>query len=102
MMMGAYGNNVSRHQTWEFVQEQWPELLTRYGNGGHLLGRFIKPLSAFSSEESAQEIKQFFKTHAHPGADRALAQVLEAVKSNELWLKRDSANIENFLKSQKF
>ena len=102
MVMGAYGNNVARQQTWEFVQKQWPELLTRYGKGGHLLGRFIKPLAILSGEEEARELKQFFKTHDHPGADRAVAQVLEAIKSNALWLKRDSANIENFLKSKKF
>ena len=97
LVASAYSNNYGRRQTWEFVQEQWPELLKRYGNGGHLLGRFIKPLATFTSEQDAKNIRQFFKTHAHPGSDRVLAQTLEEIESNALWLKRDKANIGKFL-----
>jgi puromycin-sensitive aminopeptidase len=99
-MAGACGNNFGRRQTWEFIQAQWPELLKRYGQGGHLLGRFIKPLAAFTSEQDAKKIKQFFKTHAHPGADRVLAQTLEKIESNARWLKRDGASIGKFLESR--
>jgi puromycin-sensitive aminopeptidase len=101
LFMSAYGNNSGRRQTWDFVQERWPELLKRYGEGGHLLSRFIKPLATFSGERDAKEIKHFFKTHAHSGADRTVAQVLEQIEANAQWLKRDRANIEKFLKSSK-
>jgi aminopeptidase 2 len=97
LFMSAYGNNFGRRQTWDFVQERWPELLNRYGEGGHLLSRFIKPLAAFSGERDTKEIKHFFKTHSHSGADRTVAQVLEQIEANAQWLKRDKINIEKFL-----
>jgi aminopeptidase N len=97
LMTSAYGNNPARHQTWEFIQKNWSELLKRYGHGGHLLARFIQPLAAFSTQADYDQIKKFFRKHPHPGADRVVAQTLEEIQSNILWLKRDGENIRKFL-----
>ncbi len=99
MFYGAFGNNAARNLAWKFIQKHWPELLKRYGHGGHLLGRFIKPLGALHTEAELSEVKKFFKTHAHPGADRTVSQALEEIRSNILWLKQDDHKIKEFLNS---
>lgn len=100
MFASAFGNNFVKKQTWEFVKKHWPQLLKRYGHGGHLLARFIKPLSSFNTKSDLNDIKSFFKSHAKPGAERSLAQTLESIENNILWLARDKRNIENFLEQQ--
>ncbi|MDE2311586.1 MAG: M1 family metallopeptidase [Patescibacteria group bacterium] len=98
MIAAAFGSNFARRQTWEFTKSHWPELLKRYGHGGHLLGRFIKPLAAFSAAGDLADVAKFFKSHPAPAAERTVKQTLEAIESNIAWLKRDEAELEKFLR----
>ena len=72
-------------------------LVARYGDGGHMLARLVKAISGSAEEKHFRQFKKFFKTHPAPGASRAIAQVLERLEGNILWLKRDKKIIEKFL-----
>lgn len=92
------GRHSHAHERlWDFVQQQWPEILRRYGNGGHLLARVIQSLGGIHSASLAAQVKKFYAKHAKPGADRALDQVLEHIETASLWKERDKENVRRFL-----
>lgn len=97
LINAVYANNKHRAQAWEFVKLNWGELLSRYGHGGHLLARFIKPLGVFKTKEELKDLEKFFQKSEKPGAERTLKQAREQIKRNILWLSRDLKNISNFL-----
>lgn len=53
----------------------------------------------FTSEVKASEILEYFrdKYSTHPGLERTVLQIVEKIRINEAWLKRESAMIEDFL-----
>lgn len=90
-------HSQGHRRLWSFIQKQWPEILDRYGNGGHLLARVIQSLSGVHSEALGSEIKKFYAKHSTPGAERALEQVLEHIESAHVWKERDKEGVRKFL-----
>lgn len=97
MVNYVWANPQGKELTWEFVKKHWDDILKKYGAGGHLLPRFIKPASLFSTKEKAAEVRSFFKTHKAPGAQRTVEQVIEKIYANHEWLSRDEKGIKQFL-----
>ncbi len=97
MFLGLWANPYARELVFNFTLKHWPELLKRYPASGHMLNRFIKPMSVFSTEAKLLKIKSFFHKHKTAGAQRAVKQVMEKVNSNILWLKRDAKSLHAFL-----
>lgn len=91
-------NRSGADLAWEFTKANWDEILERYGKGGHILPRMVKPAVVFTSKKKAEDIKKFFKTHEAPGAERAVEQVIEKIYSNADWLRRDKDKIKAWLK----
>merc|ERR1739838_446319 len=78
---------------------KWDEFYKRYP-GGFLQARLVKfATEGFASEEMAKEIEAFFVDHPAPSAERTIKQSLEMIRLREAWLKRDTANLQQFLKS---
>ena len=73
----------------EFVKKRWNGLLKRYSSGLSMIARIIGSMDNFYTDEKAKEIERFFKTHKAPGAQRAIKQTLEKIRSQAAWLKRD-------------
>lgn len=92
----SFANPKGRDVTWEFVKKHWDEISKKF-SGGHLLPRFIKPASNFTREEDAKAVQAFFKTHKAPGGERTIAQTIEQIKANALWLQRDREPVRSFL-----
>jgi len=74
-------------------------MVSRYGQGGLSLSRVVQAISGSAEEKHLRDFKKFFATHEAPGARRAIEQVLERLKGNILWLKRDEKSIKEFLKN---
>ncbi|MBI3627245.1 MAG: M1 family metallopeptidase [Candidatus Sungbacteria bacterium] len=94
-------NPEGREMAWKFMQNRWPTILDRYGEGGHMLPAFIKPLKVFHTKEKAAEVRAFFKTHKAPGGERTVQQVLEEIESNADWLMRDREELRNWFLSRR-
>lgn len=88
----------TRTAGWEFMKKNWSVFLKEYGTGGHLLPRFLKPLSGFVDVKMVKEVELFFKKNTAPGCERTLLQVLEQANCNAAWKKRDLQKISKFLK----
>lgn len=91
-------NPIGRDITWEFIKKNWQVFQTRYGGGHFLLSTLIQTLDSLQSKEKAKEIAAFFMANPAPEAARTIAQVLEKIESNALWIKRDKDGIRKFLK----
>ena len=92
-------NPAGRDIWWNFVQTNWKELVSRYGQGGLSLSRAITALSSSAEENHFKTFKKFFATHEAPGAKRSIEQVLERLEGNILWLKRDQKILEKFFRA---
>jgi len=99
IFMSAWANPYARQAVWQFTKAKWKTILGRYPSSGHMLSRFIKPASYFTSKKHGDEVKNFFKNGKAPGAKRAVEQVLEKIYSNAEWLKRDGEKISNWLEA---
>ena len=93
------GNRKASHRVWQYVQEHWPRVLDRYG-GTTGLSRFVGIVDNFSDDAVANEAEKFFKEKGAPGAQQAVKQSLESLRSNALYLKREGGSIAAWLKKQ--
>ncbi|XP_038047211.1 puromycin-sensitive aminopeptidase-like [Patiria miniata] len=97
---GLTGTKEGQQLAWTFLQQKWTELITRY-SGGFLLSRLVQYCTeGFASEEKAQEVEAFFKTHEAPSAERTVKQSAENIRLSARWLARDASNIEAWLKTK--
>ncbi|XP_073818649.1 aminopeptidase A-like [Musca autumnalis] len=94
-------NPVGESVVWEYVRENWPHLVERFGLNDRYLGRMIPSITgAFASETKYEEMEEFFKKYPEAGAGTASRkQALEAVKYNINWLKSNLEGVSNWLKT---
>ena len=98
-ILSGVGANLLGRDIWlSFVMKNWKTLVSRYGDGGHMLARLVKAISGSAEQKYLTLFKKFFRAREAPGAKRAILQVLERIEGNIAWLKRDGKKIENFLK----
>ncbi|KAL7273583.1 Aminopeptidase 2 mitochondrial [Rhizina undulata] len=85
---------------WEWAQANWEVLVKKLPPGLSMLGSVVQTVtSGFTSEYSIQEIKGFFHDKDVKGFDKNLEQSLDNIMAKALWIKRDSADVENWLKA---
>ncbi len=95
----TWSNVWGREIAFEYLKNHWSEILKKF-EGGHLFSRFVVPAGNFVREEEAEEVEKFFKKNSVPGIERTVAQVLEQIRSNAAWYKRDRKKIEEFLSNK--
>ena len=93
----ALSSRRSKHLAWKFVKQNWKYLLSKFGDGGHVLSRIASALETFSTEKVASDISQFFKANPAPGAERSIQQSLEQIRANAAWIKKDREILFKFL-----
>jgi len=83
-----YGiNKEGRETAWLWLKEKWDFIWKNWGSG-FLVTRFINSIvSTFSSEEKADEIKEFFSTRMQPSIERTVNQSIERVRISAQWVK---------------
>ncbi len=101
IIAGVLMNQHGRDIAWKFIKANWKELLNRYGMGGHTLSRVVKPVGFFVTEKTAKDVQAFFKKHAHPGAERAVAQALEGIRANAMWREKEKKVVKKFAQKYK-
>ncbi len=99
-IISSIAMNSNGRMIWlKCIKYNWDTFLSRYGDGGHTLGRLIKAISATPEKKHLEYFKAFVKSHKAPGAERSIEQVLERLENNALWLARDSKQVIKFLKN---
>jgi aminopeptidase N len=91
-------NPKGRRLLWQFVQDHWQELFRRYGEGSFLLSRIVGiSCNAFSSEDMAKHIEDFFRDKMTDQIRRCVAQSIEKVYNNARWFHRDRGVVSEWL-----
>lgn len=98
LVFATFGSS-SPCDAWKFFQDNKSMIKENY-DGMHALGLLIKAATQyFNTEEKADEIEQFFAKNKFLGADRAVQQSLERIRSSASWLSRDGESIKVYLSS---
>ncbi len=90
-------NPIGRDVWVNILRDNWDTLVSRYGEGGHTLGRMLSAISNSSEKKHLEFFNKFFKNHPAPGAARAIEQTKEKIEGNMLWAKRDAKALDKFL-----
>jgi puromycin-sensitive aminopeptidase len=98
IIAGVFRNPAGSSLALDFVFKNWNWLISRYSSGLSMISRIIGVMDNFYTNEAANKIEKFYKTHKAPGAKRTLAQTLEKIRSNAAWVKRDGEHIAAWLK----
>ncbi|XP_005182090.2 glutamyl aminopeptidase [Musca domestica] len=95
-------NPIGQPLVWDYVRENWPGLVKRFGINERYLGRMIPAItSSFATQTKLEEMESFFKKYPDAGAGTAARkQALETVKNNIKWLKDNQEPIRKWLDSQ--
>ena len=96
MIAGVAVNPHGNDLAWKFIRENWKFFLERYA-GSRELSHLIDPMAVSTSVARAHELARFFKKNPAPGTERTLAQVVEQIRANALWLKRNRKELASFL-----
>lgn len=97
MIIAIWSNSSARDITWSFLKNNWNQIVTKYGEGGHFLSRLLSPLGTHKTSKDLKNIKDFFMKNTAPGANRTIEQGLEKIESNIAWIKSDQKNIQKWL-----
>lgn len=95
-------NRIGEPIVWDYVREQWPEMVKRFGLNERYMGSMIPGITAgFSTETKLSEMKQFFEKYPEAGAGAAARKTaLETVQNNIQWLQNNEAKVGVWLKAQ--
>jgi len=81
---------------WGFIKRNWKTFQKRY-TGSRELAHLLEPLGISTSLHTGRDIAAFLKKNPAPGTERTVQQVLERIRSNAAWLKRDRKKMAQFL-----
>ncbi len=100
LIVGGMANRYTRELTWQFLRDNWGEMIKRYGNGGHMLSNFVNSVgNSLTTHAEAAEVKDFFAHHPHPAITRPVAQAVESITQRADWLERDKDSIMKFFET---
>nr|XP_053634367.1 aminopeptidase N-like [Cherax quadricarinatus] len=98
-------NTVGRDLAWNYLQDQWSNILQYLGPGSSHLSKIIKSVSlGFNTRLQLQQLEKFKVDNAGQlgSATRALDQSLETAKLNVLWMDKNYKIILEWLKEKGF
>ena len=92
-------NRIGESIVWEYVRENWQNLVDKFGLNERYLGRMIPSItSKFSTKTRLDEMLKFFADYPEAGAGKAArVQAIENVENNIEWLKNNKELVEKWL-----
>ncbi|KZO91177.1 putative AAP1-alanine/arginine aminopeptidase [Calocera viscosa TUFC12733] len=99
---GCGMNPPARRPIWQWTTSNLEVLVEKF-KGNFSLGRIIQyAFDQFSTFEDVSAIEEFFKDKDTSTYVQALSQGLDDVRSRAAWLQRDKAEVEQWLKKNKY
>jgi puromycin-sensitive aminopeptidase len=80
---------------WEHISNNWNRLVEIYP--ANSIVRMVGPVTYLDTQEKCEEIERFFKEHAVPQGELTLKQILEKLKINVAFRKRESKKFRSAL-----
>ena len=87
----------------DWVKENWDVLVKKMPPSFTILGSVVAMASSgFTKPEQLKDVETFFEGKSTKGFERNLAQSYDAVRAKIGWLERDSKDVEEWLKENKY
>ncbi|KAH8312017.1 hypothetical protein KR044_009049 [Drosophila immigrans] len=95
-------NPMGESLVWDYVRENWLQLVTRFGLNERYLGNLIPSITArFNTQTKLEEMEHFFAKYPEAGAGTAArVRALETVKNNIVWLAENLESVDAWLDKQ--
>lgn len=88
---------------WAWMKENWELLREKMPPSFTLLGSVVSmATSGFTKEEQLKDVEKFFSDKSTKGFDRNLAQSIDAIRAKISWVERDSKDVEQWLRQEKY
>ncbi len=81
IFINMMSNPASQNLTWDFMRQNFDEIMKKTGGGLGGVGVFLYGAESFCSTQKAAELKQFFDQHPIPGTERNQKETLESINS---------------------
>ncbi len=92
----SFMNRYSKHQTWEWLKDNWKWLEKNLGNDLSFYRMPIYAARSFSEDTFIHEYKKFFKPLLNPSMDRSYKQGLEIMEFQSAWRTRSLNEVKTF------
>jgi puromycin-sensitive aminopeptidase len=96
----VWRNPRGKEIAWKGFKKYWKDIIRRYTVTSKMIGYFIDPVGAFTTEKDARAVAVFFKGTELPKNNRALMQALEHIRANAEWIARERKAVEAWLKEE--
>ena len=102
-LVGLRAHKEGIDALWVWMKENWETLKKKLPPSLNMLSSVVSiGTSSFTKQQQYQAIKAFFDEKGSKGFERSLAQSLDSIKAKEGWLERDSKDVEEWLKQNKY
>ena len=81
VFVNLLSNPASQNMTWDFMRQNFDEIMKKTGGGLGGVGVFLYGAESFCSTKKAAELKQFFDQHLFPGTERNQKETIESINS---------------------
>jgi len=81
VLINLLANPANQNVTWDFMRQNFDEILKKTGGGLGGVGVFLYGAQSFCSAEKANEVKQFFDQHPFPGTERNQKEAIESINA---------------------
>ncbi|KAL5359082.1 peptidase family M1-domain-containing protein [Aspergillus floccosus] len=100
---GLRGHTAGIDARWAWMKNNWDALYKRLPPGLGMLGTVVQLTTAsFCTEAQLRDVETFFASKDTKGFDRAVEQSLDSIRAKINWVKRDGADVESWLKANKY
>jgi aminopeptidase N len=81
VFINLMSNPASQNLTWDFMRQNFDEILKKTGGGLGGVGVFLDGAQSFCSTQKANEVQQFFEQHPFHGTERNQKKAIESINS---------------------
>ena len=83
------------------MKDNWDELERKLPPSLTMLSTVVSLCTSnFAHEEHMKDIQDFFGKRKTQGFDQSLAQSLDSIRAKSRWLKRDTGDVDGWLKGK--
>jgi puromycin-sensitive aminopeptidase len=87
----ALGNTRQNGVVWEWVKQNWDELMERYPDNSH--ARMLENIAWLHAPERAADVRSFLEAHPVKAGQKTVEQTLERLDVNVAFREREGARI---------
>ena len=96
-------NAKARPAVWAWMQSNWDKVTGKLSGNAVAMDRYVRvTMKHFATQKELQDMEAFFQGKDTTAFARSLVQIVDTVKSNVAYLKRDEALMLEYLQAHDY